>query len=101
MSNVFVLHWNGSGPKGCLVARFTDRATAETWAQEGLPGDYTGHVVERIGDFDDKLRFPTATLVALYNALAKTDITKFDYVDHGKERILRVLVERFGAELRQ
>lgn len=98
--SVFLLHWNGNGPSGAKVERFASKTDATTYAFECLPGDRVAHVVADVLDLSDRLLFKGPTLVAIFNAITGNDpgVTKFENLDHGRERVFRELVRRFGEQ---
>ncbi len=97
-NSVFLLHWNGTGPKGCEVLRFVDRASAHAYSYDSLPGDRIAHVVAEVNDLNDRLLFNGKVMVDIFNAITKNNpgVAKFESLQYGRDRIFRVLTDRFG-----
>jgi hypothetical protein len=95
--SVFLIHWNGRGPIGSVVARFPSRKDAETYANDGLPGDRTAHVVETELDLADRTLFSAPILVTIFNAITDSKVKRFASRDAGASWLFRALSDRYGA----
>jgi hypothetical protein len=100
LMSIFLLSWPANHVADVAVHRFESRPLAEAYSFDALPDDHKAFVVESVADLGDRTIFSGPVLVTLYNALnqAMPYLTRFESLDHARERVARVLLDKHGED---
>jgi hypothetical protein len=97
---VFMLAWNGAGPSEARVMRFANRADAEHYEYEHVPGDQRCSIIEIEEDIRVNAVWNVPVIHAVLNAIR--EFTSIPYSEPnniaiGSEALYKLLVARYNT----